>query len=108
MQQDRLLSALIGDIYDAALDPARWQNVLASVARFVGGASATLFPRREVARQDCSSTSTASNLHTGASVARIVVTLAPLTASFAHIERAAADCTPASPVNNTTVTCTGT
>jgi DNA-binding CsgD family transcriptional regulator/PAS domain-containing protein len=45
MQQDRLLSALIGDIYDAALDPGRWQNVLASVARFVGGASATLFSK---------------------------------------------------------------
>jgi len=42
MQQDCLLSALIGDIYDAALDPARWQTVLARVARFVGGASATL------------------------------------------------------------------
>jgi hypothetical protein len=41
-------------------------------------------------------------------VARLVVTLAPLTASFAHIERAAADCTPAAPVNNATVTCTGT
>jgi DNA-binding CsgD family transcriptional regulator len=45
MQQDHLLSALIGDIYDAALDPARWQDVLASVARFVGGASATLFSK---------------------------------------------------------------
>jgi uncharacterized protein with beta-barrel porin domain len=41
-------------------------------------------------------------------VARLVVTLAPLTASFAHIERAAADCTPAAPVNNAIVTCTGT
>jgi DNA-binding CsgD family transcriptional regulator len=45
MQQDHLLSALIGDIYDAALDPACWQTVLASVARFVGGASATLFSK---------------------------------------------------------------
>jgi len=45
MQQDHLLSALIGDIYDAALDPTRWQDVLASVARFVGGTSAMLFSK---------------------------------------------------------------
>jgi DNA-binding CsgD family transcriptional regulator/PAS domain-containing protein len=45
MQQDHLLSALIGDIYDAALDPARWRDVLASVARYIGGASASLFSK---------------------------------------------------------------
>src|SRR5689334_20731226 len=45
MQQDHLLSALIGDIYDAALDPGCWSNVLAGAARFVGGASATLFSK---------------------------------------------------------------
>src|SRR5258705_5572503 len=41
-------------------------------------------------------------------VARLVVTLAPLTATFATIERAAADCAPAAPVNDRIVTCTGT
>jgi hypothetical protein len=45
MRQDHLLSALISEIYDAALDPSRWHDVLASVARFVGGASATLFSK---------------------------------------------------------------
>src|SRR5262245_40369447 len=37
------LSALIGDIYDAALDSALWPDVLAKSARFVGGFTAALF-----------------------------------------------------------------
>jgi DNA-binding CsgD family transcriptional regulator/PAS domain-containing protein len=37
------LSVLIGDIYDAALDPARWSAVLCSVCRFVGGSAAMIF-----------------------------------------------------------------
>ncbi|MBV9910540.1 MAG: helix-turn-helix transcriptional regulator [Hyphomicrobiales bacterium] len=37
------LSAVIGDIYDAAIDPALWQRALGSICAFVGGHSAALF-----------------------------------------------------------------
>jgi DNA-binding CsgD family transcriptional regulator len=37
------LSSVIADIYDAALDPMLWQQVLANICKFVGGSSATLF-----------------------------------------------------------------
>lgn len=37
------LSSTIADIYDAALDPARWQTALASICAFVGGSSAVIF-----------------------------------------------------------------
>ncbi len=37
------LSAVIGDIYDAAIDPALWNQALGSVCAFVGGSSAVLF-----------------------------------------------------------------
>jgi DNA-binding CsgD family transcriptional regulator len=39
------LSALIGDIYDAALDPSRWEAVLSKSAEFVQGAGAALWGR---------------------------------------------------------------
>jgi DNA-binding CsgD family transcriptional regulator len=37
------LSSLVGGIYDAALDPALWPDVLAESARFVGGLAAGLY-----------------------------------------------------------------
>lgn len=37
------LSDLIGAVYDAALDPSRWEDALARAARFVGGAGGGLF-----------------------------------------------------------------
>jgi DNA-binding CsgD family transcriptional regulator len=37
------LSAVIADIYDAALNPALWQQALASITTFVGGHSGVLF-----------------------------------------------------------------
>jgi DNA-binding CsgD family transcriptional regulator len=43
MAEAEQLSALIGDVYDAALDPALWLDVLAKSARFVGGFTAALF-----------------------------------------------------------------
>jgi len=43
MSEAEQLSSLIGNIYDAALDPALWPDVLAESARFVGGPSAGLF-----------------------------------------------------------------
>ena len=36
------LSSLIGDIYDAALDPGLWPAVLEKTAGFVGGGSCNL------------------------------------------------------------------
>lgn len=38
-----LLSPLIADIYDAALDPARWPFVLERTAGFVGGTASSVF-----------------------------------------------------------------
>jgi DNA-binding CsgD family transcriptional regulator len=37
------LSAVIGDIYDAAVDPTLWQRALERVCAFVGGSSAVLY-----------------------------------------------------------------
>jgi DNA-binding CsgD family transcriptional regulator/PAS domain-containing protein len=45
MRETERFSALIGDIYDAALDPSRWVEALARTARFVGGPAATLYSR---------------------------------------------------------------
>src|SRR5205085_3338893 len=39
------LSSLIGEIYDAAIEPARWPDVLAQLACFVGGSAAALYSR---------------------------------------------------------------
>jgi DNA-binding CsgD family transcriptional regulator len=36
------LSAVIADVYDAAIDPALWHNALARICAFVGGSSAAL------------------------------------------------------------------
>jgi DNA-binding CsgD family transcriptional regulator/PAS domain-containing protein len=45
MEESEWLSALIGDIYDTALDPAKWVDVLESAARFVGGPAATVYSK---------------------------------------------------------------
>jgi DNA-binding CsgD family transcriptional regulator/PAS domain-containing protein len=45
MDKTGQLSALIGDIYDAAFDPASWPDVLHQVASFVGGSGGSLFVR---------------------------------------------------------------
>jgi DNA-binding CsgD family transcriptional regulator len=45
MSESEQLSALIGDIYDAALDPTLWIGVLEKTARFVGGPAAALFSK---------------------------------------------------------------
>src|SRR5262245_58136756 len=39
------LSALIGEIYDAALDPSLWVGVLHRARDFVGGSAASLFSK---------------------------------------------------------------
>lgn len=37
------LSAVIGDIYDASVDPSLWNQALGSICAFVGGSSAALY-----------------------------------------------------------------
>src|SRR4051794_11503657 len=45
----QILSDLIGDIYDAALDQSLWPKVLERAAQFVGGVGATLFSKDSAA-----------------------------------------------------------
>ena len=45
MTEIELLSTLVGEIYDAALDATLWRPTLAKAARFVGGQVATLFSK---------------------------------------------------------------
>jgi DNA-binding CsgD family transcriptional regulator/PAS domain-containing protein len=47
---DQTLSDLIGDIYDATLDPLLWPNVLERAAQFVGGVGAALFSKDAAAQ----------------------------------------------------------
>src|SRR5665213_1291133 len=37
------LSAVVGDLYDAVIDPTLWQQALKSICAYVGGASAVLY-----------------------------------------------------------------
>jgi DNA-binding CsgD family transcriptional regulator len=50
MDEATRLSALIGDIYDAALEPVRWTGVVEKAGRFVGGSGASIFSRDSVRR----------------------------------------------------------
>ena len=45
MSDLELISTLLGDVYDAALDPALWNGVLQQAAAFVGGISAALYAK---------------------------------------------------------------
>jgi DNA-binding CsgD family transcriptional regulator/PAS domain-containing protein len=45
MEHTMRLSTLIGDIYDAALEPSKWIEVLADTARFVGGPAASVYSK---------------------------------------------------------------
>jgi DNA-binding CsgD family transcriptional regulator/PAS domain-containing protein len=51
MDETTELSALIGDVYDAALDPALWRDVLDRTKRFVGGHAASLAWKDAVAKR---------------------------------------------------------
>lgn len=42
------VSELVGDIYDASLDPALWQSVLRRISDFVGGPAAALYSKETV------------------------------------------------------------
>jgi DNA-binding CsgD family transcriptional regulator len=45
MRETERLSSLIGDIYDAAIDPTLWPGVLTVCASFIGGSAAALFSK---------------------------------------------------------------
>jgi DNA-binding CsgD family transcriptional regulator len=45
MDETERLSALIGDIYDSALDSSLWPGALENTARFVGGPAASVFSK---------------------------------------------------------------
>jgi hypothetical protein len=45
MEQAKALSALIGEVYDAALDPSLWPQALKGASIFVGGSGAGLWTR---------------------------------------------------------------
>jgi pimeloyl-ACP methyl ester carboxylesterase/DNA-binding winged helix-turn-helix (wHTH) protein/DNA-binding CsgD family transcriptional regulator/PAS domain-containing protein len=45
IREAEIVSALVGDIYDAALDPALWRPVLEKIAGFVEGAAAGLLSK---------------------------------------------------------------
>jgi DNA-binding CsgD family transcriptional regulator len=49
MDQAKQLSELISEIYDAALDPSRWSDVVGRAGRFVGGSTAAIFSKDPVA-----------------------------------------------------------
>jgi DNA-binding CsgD family transcriptional regulator/PAS domain-containing protein len=51
MVDAEVLSSLIGDLYDAALDPALWSPVLANVARFAGGFSCAMAVKDACSKQ---------------------------------------------------------
>ena len=51
MDETERLSTLIGTIYDAALDPALWIDVLGNTKRFVGGQAAALAWKDAVAKR---------------------------------------------------------
>lgn len=50
MDEAERLSALIGDIYDAALDPSLWVAALGKTRTFVGGSAAALYAKDAAAK----------------------------------------------------------
>ena len=49
MDRAKKLSELISEIYDAALDPSLWSDVVGRAGRFVGGSAAAIFSKDPVA-----------------------------------------------------------
>src|SRR6202049_3447200 len=50
MREAGELSRVIGDIYDASLDPALWPNAIESICDYVGAASASLHSQDSISR----------------------------------------------------------
>jgi DNA-binding CsgD family transcriptional regulator len=51
MAHQKQLSDLIGEIYDAALDPTLWTDVVGKAGHFVGGQAASIFSKNPIARE---------------------------------------------------------
>jgi DNA-binding CsgD family transcriptional regulator len=49
MDPEEQLSQLIGDVYDAALDPSLWSDVVGKAGHFVGGSGAAIFSKSPTA-----------------------------------------------------------
>ena len=49
MDQAEQCSSLIGEIYDAALDPSLWSDVVGKAGRFVGGSAAAIYAKSPTA-----------------------------------------------------------
>jgi DNA-binding CsgD family transcriptional regulator len=49
VDQEQQLSELIGEIYDAALDPSLWGDVVGKAGRFVGGSAAAIYSKSPTA-----------------------------------------------------------
>jgi hypothetical protein len=50
MDEAEQVSQLIGDVYDASLDPAEWPNVLEQTCHYVQGVASTLLSQDSVQR----------------------------------------------------------
>jgi DNA-binding CsgD family transcriptional regulator len=50
MDETEVASAVVGDIYDAALDAALWPSALGNVSRFVGGPASALYSKDATAK----------------------------------------------------------
>jgi DNA-binding CsgD family transcriptional regulator len=50
MREADELSRVVGDVYDASLDPALWPNAIESVCAYVGAASASLHSQDSISR----------------------------------------------------------
>ena len=48
MDLAKQLSELIGEVYDAALDPSLWSDVVGKAGRFVGGSSAAIYSKSPI------------------------------------------------------------
>ena len=50
LRDDEILTALVGHIYDAALDPALWNDVLSRIGEFVGGRAGGIISKDSVTK----------------------------------------------------------
>jgi hypothetical protein len=50
MDESRIVSSLIGDIYDASIDPALWPDAIMKLAAFVGGQAGGLVTKDAISR----------------------------------------------------------
>jgi DNA-binding CsgD family transcriptional regulator/PAS domain-containing protein len=55
MRGPRKISDLIEDIYDAALEPARWNDVFVSINEFVGGLGSGIFSKNLISKSGAAS-----------------------------------------------------